>query len=258
MIVDVNITLGQWPLRRVPCDELSALVAKLRAHDVVEAWAGSYDGLFHENVTAVNDRLVESCHRQSDVKLVPFGEINPLAANWEEELSRCAGTHHMPGIRLHPNYHGYKLDHPNFARLLRAAAERQMIVQLVVQMEDARMMHPLLRVPPVDLAPLHKQLAQAPGVKLLLLNALATASRNDQLYKLLDAGDVYVEIAMLEGVGGIENVLKDIPIERLLFGSHAPSMYFESAALKLRESALGGGNLEAISRTNAQRLRTRT
>lgn len=257
-IIDVNITLGQWPLRRVPCDAPSALVTKLRAHNVVEAWAGSYDGLFHENLAAVNDRLVESCAIQNDLTLVPFGEINPLAATWKDELDRCAGTHRMPGVRLHPNYHGYKLDHPSFAKLLRAAAERNMIVQLAMQMEDSRMMHPLLRVTPVDLAPLHKQLAQAPGVKLVLLNAMATASRNDQLVKLLDAGDVYVEIAMLEGVGGIENVLTDVPVERILFGSHAPSLYFESAALKLTESALGGAYLEAISHRNAQRLQSKT
>jgi uncharacterized protein len=253
-IIDVNITLGQWPLRRVPCDEPNALVANLRAHDVVEAWAGSYDGLFHENLSAVNDRLVETCRAHSDVKLVPFGEINPLAENWENELGRCADTHHMPGIRLHPNYHGYKLDHPNFAKVLREAANRKLVVQLAVLMEDARMMHPLLRVPAVDLAPLPKQLAQAPGVKLVLLNALATASRNDQHVKLLDASDVFVEIAMLEGVGGIENVLKDIPVERILFGSHAPSLYFESAALKLTESALGGANLDAISHHNVRQL----
>jgi predicted TIM-barrel fold metal-dependent hydrolase len=254
-IIDVNITLGRWPTRRVPCDELDALVAKLKAHNVVEAWVGSFDGLFHEDLNAVNNRLVEACRAETAIQLRPFGEINPLAPDWEAELGRCAEVHRMPGIRLHPNYHGYSLDHPSFNRLLKMAADLKLVVQLAVLMEDARMMHPLMRVPPVDLAPLTAAVAKAaPGLKLILLNALSTASRTDNLYRLLDAGDVYVEIAMLEGVGGIESLLKDVPLERILLGSHAPSLYFESAILKLHESALSAGHMNAISRDNARRL----
>jgi len=254
-IIDVNITLGQWPLRRVPCDEIDALAAKLREHDVAEAWAGSYDGLFHDDLAAVNDRLAEACgNAPAGVNFRPFGEINPAANGWEAELQRCVETHRMRGIRLHPNYHGYALDHPNFARLLQAAAERQLVVQLVAMMEDARMMHAQLRVPPVDLAPLHKLVPNVPQLKLVLLNALATTSRTDSLFRLIDAGNVYVEIALLEGVGGIGNVLKDIPAERILFGSHAPSLYLESAVLKLRESALPESTRRMICDANARRL----
>ena len=44
------------------------------------------------------------------------------------------------------------------------------------------------------------------------------------------------------------------PAQRILFGSHAPLFYFESALLQLKESPLSEEQLKAIRRTNAQRL----
>ena len=96
----------------------------------------------------------------------------------------------MPGIRLHPNYHGYPLVHPDFAAALSLAAERKLIVQVVAIMEDARMMHPLMRVPPVDIAPLASIVAKIPDLKLVLLNATSAANRTDKLFRALDAGKV--------------------------------------------------------------------
>jgi uncharacterized protein len=255
-IIDVNVTLGRWPSRRVVCDELPALTAKLKSHDVGEAWVGSFDGLFHDDVSEVNNRLATTCGDASDVKLRPFGSINPLSSNWESELTRCADTHKMRGIRLHPNYHAYALDHPAFTRVLQMSAERKLVVQIAVLMEDARMMHQLMRVAPVDLSPLAKIVEQVSGLRLVLLNALTTGDRTDKLFRLLEAGQAYVEIAMLEGVGGIESLLKTVPAERILFGSHTPSLYFESALLKLQESALPAHHLAAIRRENADRLLT--
>jgi predicted TIM-barrel fold metal-dependent hydrolase len=253
--IDVNVTLGRWPTRRMPCDEPDRLVTKLLDQNVVSAWAGSYDGLFQDDINAVNDRLVESCHAANlPQHLLPFGAINPSADNWQTELDRCATTHRMPGIRLHPNYHGYKLDHPNFAQLLQVAGNHKLIVQLAVLMEDARMMHPLMRVPPVDITTLPKILAKTPSLKFVLLGALTSATRMETLTKLFDVGQAYVEISMLEGAGGIEKLLTTVPLDRILFGSHAPSFYFESAALKLQESALPPKHIAAIMHENAERL----
>jgi hypothetical protein len=277
-IIDTNITLGQWPTRRVPCDQLERLTEKLRAHNVTEAWAARYDGLFHTDLTEVNNRLALACTpgvplappvpsskqpramakpvapNKPSIKLIPFGSINPLVPSWEAELDRCQAVHKMPGIRLHPNYHNYKLDHANFATLLKAAAERKLIVQLAVLMEDVRMMHPLMRVPPVDIGPLEKLIPQTPNLRLVLLNALTTPSRTDQLYRLMNAGEVYVELATLETIAAIEALLKDMPPKRILFGSHTPSFYFEAAFLKLQESNLPAAHLQAITHENARRL----
>ena len=253
-IIDVNVTLGRWPTRRMPCDEPDKLAATLQAHGVTQAWAGSYDGMFHDALTDVNNQLAKTCFAHSTPRLLPFGSINPLAPGWREELDRCATDHRMPGIRLHPNYHGYKLDNPIVADLFKAATDHKLVIQLAVLMEDARMMHPLMRVPTVDLGPLQALVPQVAGLKLVLLNALTTAPRADKLTRLLEAGEVYVDIATLEGTGGIEELLKNFPADRLLFGSHSPSFYFESAALKLQESALPAAHLQAISNENARHL----
>jgi predicted TIM-barrel fold metal-dependent hydrolase len=251
-IIDVNVTLGQWPTRRVACDNVTTLTAKLREHGVAEAMCGSFDGLFHDDLSGVNDRLVAACraHDQDSLRLVPFGEINPLQTGWHDEFKRCVDQHGMRGIRLHPNYHGYQLDHPQLANLLKVAAERRIVVQLVVLMEDERMMHPLMRIPPVDLKPLAAMVEQLPGLRLMLLNA-PKGQRDESLLRTLRTGRAACDIAMLEGAGALDTLIGDVPIESLVFGSHAPCLYFESALLKLKESSLPVPHARAVMRENA-------
>ena len=244
-IVDVNINLSRWPCRRLPHDDTASLVENLRTHGVVVAWAGSFDGLLHKDLTAVNERLAHECRTHTGIRLIPFGSVNPLLPDWEEDLRRCVEQHHMPGIRVHPNYHGYKLDHPSFARLLKLAAEHRLLVALAVIMEDERVMHPLLRVPSVNLDPLTALVTQTPGLRLILLNALSGFSPPSRSP---------LEIAMLERVAGVANLLNQVPLERVVFGSHAPFFYFESALLKLKESALSAEQLKALQEDNARRL----
>jgi uncharacterized protein len=252
-LIDVNVCLSGWPLRRLPDESTADLVSRLRRHGVVQAWVGSIDGLLHRDLATANARLADECRRHGDGLLVPFGSVNPKLPDWQDDLRRCVEEHHVPGIRLHPNYHGYTLDDPDFAQLLRLAAERGLIVQLVLIMEDERTMHPLLRVEPTSVTGLLGLLKQTPGLRLVLLNSQRVL-RGQALADLLAAGEVYVEIAMLEGVGGVANLLARTPLERVLFGSHAPLFYFESALLKLQESPLSDEQLQAIRGANARRL----
>ncbi len=252
-IIDTNVNLSRWPLRRLSLDDPSKLVAKLRQHGVVQAWAGSFDGLLHKDIASVNLRLTEDCRKYGDGLLIPFGSVNPALPDWEDDVRRCHEQHQMPGIRLHPNYHGYQLDDSRFVRLLELAGERKLIVQISLTMEDERMQHPLLRVPHVDTGPLLDMIGDRPDVPMVVLNAFRSLRAN-QAASLASAGNVYFEIAMLEGVGCVEKLLREVPLDRVLFGSHAPLFIFESALGKLHESALGGATRKAICNDNASRL----
>jgi uncharacterized protein len=253
MLIDTNVSLSRWPCRRLSLDETPALVAKLRSQGVQQAWAGSFDGLLHKDLMSVNTRLAEDCRRHGRGLLLPFGSVNPKLPGWEADLRHCQEELKMPGIRLHPNYHGYKLDEPVFAKVLDLAQERGLLVQLVVTMEDERMQHPLLRAAPVEVAPLNALLASRPNLPVVLLN-WAHGVSTALLAKLSAAGQVYCDIATLEGVGGVQSLLQHVHAERIVFGSHAPFFYFEAAALKLRESALSQPQAIAIRAGNARRL----
>ncbi|MAT15953.1 MAG: metal-dependent hydrolase [Planctomyces sp.] len=253
-LIDTNISLSRWPFRRLPGDETSDLVRLLRKQGVTEAWAGSFDGLFHRDIAGVNARLAAECRTSGKGVLVPFGSVNPMLPGWEEDLRRCHSEHHMPGIRLHPNYHGYDLQHPEFARLLDLAGENKLIVQIALSMEDERTHHPLMPVPHVDPAPLKDLLLARPALKVQLINVFRSLSLA-QLEMFSGLPDLFVDIAMLEGVGGIEELLEKIPVNRILFGSHFPFFHFQSALLKLDESDLGWFQREAITSQNAITLK---
>lgn len=251
--VDVNITLSRWPTRRLPLDETVKLVGALQSERITEAWAGTFDGLIHKDVREANAKLVEDVEANGKGLLRAFGSINPMLPDWDEDLRRCAEVHKMPGIRLHPNYHAYKLDDPAFVRLLGLATERGLIVQIALHMEDERMMHPLMRVEPVDTAPLSGAMGRVKGARIVLLNALNVLV-GEQLTRALSSGEVYVEIATLEGIAGIERLLGTAPLHRVLFGSHAPLFYLQSATLKLQESVLTESQISAIQYENARAL----
>ena len=251
-LIDTNVSLGQWPFRQAPLAEPAALVAKLRAQGVTQAWAGSFDALLHKDISGVNDRLAAACAHHGGELLVPIGALNPLLPGWEEDLRRCVEIHRMPGLRLHPNYHGYQLGDPLFERVLQLAGEHNLLVQISLIMEEERTLHPLVNVPATDPAPLAAALEKLPHVRVQLLNAFRTLRGVPVL--ALAARGVCFEIAMLEGVNGVAKLLEKLPPDRLCFGSHAPFFYFESAKLKLQESALEDAPMKALCAGNARRL----
>jgi predicted TIM-barrel fold metal-dependent hydrolase len=249
-IIDTNVSLFPWPFRRLPWDETFALAQKLRSLGAVEAWAGSFEGVFHRDLAGVNQRLAEECKRHA--MLVPVGSINVSLPDWEHDFKMCLENHKMPGVRLHPNYHGYTLSDERFVRFMKLASTAGCLVQIAVALEDVRTQPENFVVPDVDLAPLPDLLSRFPKAQVQLLNyrpqpALAA--------KLAAIPNLYFDVARVEGTDGVPRLVKEVSKERVLFGSHAPFLIPEAAMIRVHESSLlDEESLRAVFAQNATAL----
>jgi len=252
MMIDVNVNLSRWPFRRLPHDETPQLIEKLLSSGITEAWAGSFDGLLHQDVAAVNTQLVAECRTSSGL-LRPVGTINLRLPDWQDDVRRCVEEHGMHAIRLHPNYHGYDLSTPDVDALFALAVDHQLIVQLAFMMEDVRTHFPLMRVPTLDAAPLETLVRRYPHARLVILNGSGTITPASAA-TLATLGEVYFDISHAELIGALDQLVRVVPYERLLFGSHFPFFNLESVFLKFHESELGDAVTRAIQSGNALKL----
>jgi predicted TIM-barrel fold metal-dependent hydrolase len=252
-ITDTHIYLGHWPHHTLASEDPAKLVANLRNSGVTQAWTGTFDGLFHKDVAAVNQRLAAACAKVGDDMLIPFGTVNPTLPDWEDDIRRCHESFHLPGIRLHPNYHGYKLDDSRFARTLELASARGLIVQLVAWMEDER--HFLLspQTTSVDLKPLADKAAAFPNLKILVSGGDWT-SDVEAMRRLTTQKQIYFDCTRTKSSSDIRRLVDMATTDRVVFGSGAPLRDLELSVSRLQEAKLSDSDWKSVASKNAGRL----
>ncbi|MGC1244448.1 MAG: hypothetical protein WA874_22865 [Chryseosolibacter sp.] len=261
-IIDTNVNLFDWPFRNLKYGKTKALVAKLKKHRISQAWAGSFEALFHKDINGVNARLAEECRSNGEGMLLPFGTVNLAWPDWKEDLRRCHEVHRMPGIRIYPVYQTFNLEHPDFAQLVSEVTARGMALQIVGDMEDDRHHHPIVEIRDLKLTPLLETLKQVPDAKVQLVYWNHRAPRNI-LDTLIKETGVVLDTSRIEGAGEVGRLIEGktwtgtsspIPAERILFGSHAPYFPVEANVIKLFESPLALSQMQAIMNGNARKF----
>lgn len=199
-------------------------------------------------VRSINDWLLTV----ADEHLVAFGAIHPFMDDAEGELERLAALG-VRGVKLHPEYQIFRPDDERLDPLYAAAARLNLIVYFHAG-ED-------LSVPHVHSTPraFCRILDAHPSMTVVLAH-MGGFRQWHEVVEHLGGRDVYFDTSFTVpylGEPGFLQLVRELGIERIIFGSDAPWADPVAELALLRGMGLPPDDLEAILWRNAERLLAR-
>lgn len=250
MLIDVNVSLGQWPFQKLVPETVRDLAAHLALEGIDRALVSPVGAIFHPDPHVYNTPLMVEL--TSEASLWPAPVINPSLPGWEQRLDEYARAG-ARAVKVHPNYHLYDLSGECGQALGAALGERGLPLLVQMRVEDERNQYPPLQIAGVPVGQVQGLAAQHPALPIVCLCAYlpeaAELARSE--------GQVLVDLAFVETLDTVAGFLdRGVPVERVVFGSHTPFLYTRSARMKLDYAtvgdevvaAIGGGTMEGILR----------
>ncbi len=212
---------------------------------------------------SMNDAALEQNGKDG---LICFGAVHPDAPDWKEELRRIAALG-IKGVKIHPHYQTVQIDDMRYLRILEQAAALGLIVVTHAGQEIA---YPgLYNSSPEQIANALKQVGQ---VKLVLAHMggwkdwervcdllgdsscmFDTAFSLGQIAPLADAPYTREELALL-GQEPFCAMIKQLGVERILFGTDSPWADQSAEIAKINSLPLPVEDKQAILGNNAAAL----
>jgi predicted TIM-barrel fold metal-dependent hydrolase len=260
-LFDANSYLGEWPSRRVNGERALAgrelveqRLALMDRRGIQVAAVSSLEAVLLKDVSSANGTLHELIG-DSD-RFLPVYTLNPVFPGWREQLARCMEGYGLAagrgGLRLHPSYHGYRLDAPALDTFLDAVAPLGVPLLLPVQIEDARLHQPAMQVSdvaPADVAALLNRRPDLPWIVTAAVYAEVTA-----IAKLLRPETrAWFDLSRIQGpVDDVRLLCQEVGVRRLVFGTNLPLHVAESPIMSLADAHLDAPDDAAIRYANAR------
>jgi predicted TIM-barrel fold metal-dependent hydrolase len=245
MLFDANAYLGSWPFHLESELSPARLVATLAAAGIGHAAVSPLGAVFAPEPMPANRRLFAAARRQA--RLVPVPVINPLLANWREQLAECCDAG-VRAVRLLPNYHNYALSARRLVDFMAEASAKDLRVVLTVRLEDERQRYFGLKVQAVPVAVISAFLARFPRQHVLCtaltLGEIANLARK---HRNFSADLAYAEHSELA-----RRLRRGLPVLRLMFGSLAPLISAPAQAAKLADPDFSAAERQLIGADNAR------
>jgi hypothetical protein len=233
--VDVNACLGRYPFRSLPYSTASELAELAKKHGISSVWVSSIEAIFEEDPRRWNERLLKETSRYPNLR--PVAVINPAMANWRKAFDKTIRSEAC-AIKLHPNYHRYRLSSQRARDLLREAGSAGMPVIVQLRVQDERTQNPVMVVRDLDVK---EVIEAAKGMRetKVIIGGIKWAELVTVASDIRALRNLWVDISLLERMNGLKSAVEMVGADKLLFGTHAPFCHIISAVLKVKTSEIG-------------------
>lgn len=245
MLIDVNVSFGNWPFQKFLLDTPGKLAKHLKGEGISHALVSSTESVFYPDPDVYNKILFRKLRPY--LFLIPIPIINPSLSNWKENFKRYKK---IKAVKILPNYHNYSLSAKSVNELMNELAKRKIPLMIQMRLEDERNQYPLLKVPGVNYKEIIKLANRFPRAPILCLCPYFP----EAVSLVKETANVYVDIAFVERLNTVATLLKEIPASRILFGSHTPFLYTRSAMMKIKTADISRKDAQAIMFANISHL----
>ena len=203
------------------------------------------------NVHQANCELALALEKDQDHFFRGVATLNPLYAAWEKDLLCCCNEMNFKALRLLPAYHNYKLDSTEAAEIITAAGELGMLVVIPNEIVNYRQRHWMESGVPQGAALLIETARRFPQVKFLFMET-PFADNPAEPYPV----NAYFEMSRFQCCfrRTLDNFVKKVGADHVLFGSGAPFKEIEPALLKMHHLAVTEAERELIEQGNAEKF----
>jgi hypothetical protein len=247
-VIDVNAWLGQWPFQYFHDETAALLQERLAAEGVTCALVGSPEGAFNPDCLASNRILLRRL--EGSRMLLPVLAADPTKGDWPDilVLARKAAA---PAVRLFPGYHCYELGSAPALELVEHVAKAGSLALFVqIRMEDERTHHPLCRIPPVKIESIIDLARRFP--------ALSIVAQCPYYHEAVDLAkgpaNLSFDISHVETLRTLVSLASQVPVERVLYGTHVPFLQSRAALMKLDAPYVPPEVRAAVGSENARAL----
>lgn len=223
MLIDTNAYIGHWPFRKMNYNSCEKLLIRMDKHGVSQSIVSSLNGIFYKNVQSANEELFADIRSNKSFhdRFIPFGVINPVYNGWEDDFDVCINKMGMRGIRIHPKYHRYALDHSSCIALVKKARDKNIPISLDLRMVDSRPSSWLDIEKEWSLKEVMTIIRAVPDAKYLIVNVANSAFLDAEDLALIREADVLMDTSG-RAMNALPALMDIFGEDKFCFGTHTP------------------------------------